>query len=175
MNGYHDSMANTSIIQRFVGLVSLRAGPEDIPYSTGLLGLVIALAAGLNIPVIQQYTPDAQPLIHITLMVSYNAAFLWMALAIRRYGARFVQTATALFGADAIISLIALPILLIIGQPNETNALAGLAFFALLIWNIAVVNHILRSALSLSGMISLGLTLVYIFGASLFVRAVVGL
>jgi len=37
-----------------------------------------------------------------------------------------------------------------------------------------VVNHILRSALSLAGALSFGVTLMYVFGASLFVRAVSG-
>ncbi len=167
-------MLQSGLIQRFLAIATLRAGPEDLPYSPRLLGLAITLTAALNIPVIQQYSPEARPFLQIALMVGYNAAFLGAALALRGHGQRFMQTATALFGCDAIISLAALPVLLIIGAPGEANATAAFAFFALLIWNIAVVNHILRSALSLSGVLSFGITLLYVFGASLFVRAVTG-
>ena len=161
-------------VQRFLAIVTLRGGPEDLPYSARLLGLAVVLTAALNIPVIQQYSPEARPFLQIALMIGYNAAFVAAALALRGHSPRFMQTATALFGSDAIISLAALPILLIVGAPGEANATAALAFFVLLIWNIAVVNHILRSALSLAGALSFGVTLMYVFGASLFVRAVSG-
>lgn len=167
-------MTQSDVIQRILAIALLRAGPQDLPYSTGLMGTVIAITAAVNIPVIQRYTPDAQPLAQIGLLVAFNLGFLAAALWLRGHGPRFVQTASALFGSDIVISAVALPILLIIGRPDEANALAALAFFALLIWNIAVVQHILRAALSLSSLAGLAASLAYIFGASAFVRAVTG-
>jgi len=167
-------MNPSDVIQRILGIALLRAGPQDLPYSTGLMGTVIALTAAVNYPVIQRYTPEAEPLAQIGLLVAYNLGFLLAALSLRGHGPRFVQTASALFGSDIVISAVALPILLVIGRPDEANALAALAFLALLIWNIAVVRHILSAALALGGLASLATSLAYIFGASAFVRALTG-
>lgn len=167
-------MVNRSTLETLVRITLLRAGPQDLPFSTTLMGVVIALTAGINYPVIARYTPEAEPLLQILLLLAYNLGFLGAALWIRGHGARFVQTATAIFGTDVIISTIALPVLLVIGSPNDANALAAISFLVLIIWNIAIVNHILRAALDLRSAITLGITLVYIFGASAFVRAVIG-
>ncbi len=167
-------MTQRSTPETLVRIALLRAGPQDLPFSTGLMGVVIALTAAINYPVIARYTPEAAPIPQILLLLVYNLGFLGAALWIRGHGARFVQTATAIFGTDLIISTVALPVLLVIGSPNDANAMAAISFLVLIIWNIAVVSHILRSALDLSRGITLGITLVYIFGASAFVQAVIG-
>ncbi len=167
-------MSTITLFQRLLGIALLRAGPQDLPYSAALMGAAIAATAAINLPVIQRFTPQAEPLVQIGLLVAYSLAFLGLALWLRGHGARFVQTATALFGTDALISMVALPVLLVIGRPDDANALGALAFLGLLIWNIAVVSHILRAALSVGGAVSLVASLGYIFGASAFVRLVSG-
>ncbi len=167
-------MSQRSTIETFARIALLRSGPQDLPFSTGLMGAVIAITAAINYPVIARYTPESEPLLQILLLLLYNLGFLGAALWIRGHSARFVQTATAVFGTDVIVSTIALPVLLVIGSPNESNALAAISFLVLIIWNIAIVNHILHQALMLNRVITLGITLVYIFGASAFVRAVIG-
>ena len=68
-----------------------------------------------------------------------------------REAGRFVQSATALFGADTVITLAALPLLHTIGpEPEAISPLAGIAYLLLLGWNVAVVAHVLRHALSTS-------------------------
>ena len=167
-------MSSRNPVQNLVSIALLRAGPEDLPCSAGLMGLAIVATAAINVPVIQRFTPEAQPLLQIALLAGYNLAFLAAALWWRGHAARFIQSATALFGTDALISLVALPILLVIGSPDAASSLGALSFLLLLIWNIAVVSRILRSALDLGGALSLGLSLAYIFGGSAFVRAASG-
>lgn len=167
-------MSTSRVIQPVIGLVTLRAGPQDLPFSTGLMGAAIALTAVINVPVIQRFTPDTNPFLQIGLLAAYNLAFLAIALWLRGYGPRFVQSATALFAADALISTAGLPILLLVGRPDEATALGALTFLILLVWNIAVVNHILKAALAMTNPLSLGITLAYIFGGSAFVRMISG-
>jgi len=169
-------MAETSAssLQRLLGIALLRAGPDELPCSNALLGGTIAATAAINYPVIQRYTPEVEPLVQILLLIVYNAAFLAGALWLRGLPGRFTQTATAVFGTDAIISAVALPVLLGLGQPNETNGLAAGLFLALLLWNVAVVSRILRAALSMTTGFAVGLALVYLFGASVFVRGLTG-
>lgn len=167
-------MSANPVIQPVLGLVTLRAGPQDLPFSTGLMGAAIALTAVINVPLIQRFTPDTNPFLQIGLLAGYNLAFLAIALWLRGHIPRFVQSATALFATDAFISVVGLPVLLLIGRPDEATALGALAFLALLVWNIAVVNHILKAALAMTGPISLGITLAYVFGGSAFVRMASG-
>ncbi len=167
-------MAGNGPIQTLINIALLRAGPQDLPFSTRLMGGALVLTAAINYPVVARYTPQAEPLVQILLLIGYNLVFVTAALRLRDRSQRFVQTATALFGTDVIISLAALPVLFTIGSPTEANALAALSFLVLIGWNIAVVNHILRAALDLRTGLTLGITLVYIFGASMFVRAVSG-
>ncbi len=168
-------MSQSNPVQRLIAIALLRAGPEDLPCSAGLMGIAIAVTAAINVPVIQRFTPQAEPLLQIALLAGYNLAFLAVALWLRGHSARFIQSATALFGTDAVISLVALPVLLVVGSPEQASAIGALSFLLLLIWNIAVVNHILRAALGIGGLVSLGITLAYIFGGSAFVRAASGL
>lgn len=167
-------MAQSSLAQRFIAIVLLRGGPQDLPWSTGLMGAAIAVTAIINVPVIQRFTPGISPLLQISLLAGYNLAFLAIALWLRGHAPRFVQSATALFASDAIISTVGLPVLLLIGRPDQASVLGALAFLALLVWNIAVVNHILRAALAMTTPLSLGVTLAYVFGGSAFVRMATG-
>ncbi len=168
-------MSQRTTLQTLTALVLLRAGPQDLPFSTGLMGAAIAATAIINLPIIQRFTPDTSALLQITLLAGYNLAFLAIALALTGKTPRLIQSATALFGADALISLVGLPVLLLMGRPDEASALGALAFLGLLVWNIAVVNHIFRAALEWATPLSLGLTLGYIFGGSAFVRMAAGL
>ncbi len=169
-----DMVEITRTAQTLLAIARLRAGPQDLPYSPGLLGLLIVLTAAINTPVMARYTPQADPLLQLLLLVAFNAAFIGLILAVRGHWPRFVQTASALFGTDAIISAVALPVLLAIGSPDQANALAALAFVALLIWNIAVVGHIIRSALAIPFAFGIGIGVLYIFGVSAFVRMISG-
>lgn len=172
-------MFNAATLQRLVGIALLREGPQDLPASQNLM-LLLALATGaINYPAIVHYTPEVQPFLQLGLLLGFNATFVYIALALRNMRPRFVQSMSALFGTDALISAVALPVLFLLGPPGAGEADAGsgiaaIAFLLLLVWNIAVVNHILRQALDLSRFIGLLVTLGYIFGASVFVFMVTG-
>ncbi|KAF0281117.1 hypothetical protein [Spiribacter roseus] len=168
-------MSQRTTLQTLTALVLLRAGPQDLPFSTGLMGAAIAATAVINVPIIQRFTPDTSALLQISLLAVYNLAFLGVVLWLTGRGPRFIQSATALFGTDAVISLVGLPVLMLIGRPDEASALGALAFLGLLVWNIAVVSHIFRATLEWATPLSLGLTLAYIFGGSAFVRMAAGL
>lgn len=172
-------MLNYATLQRLIGIALLREGPQNLPASQNLMFVLALATAAINYPGIVLYTPDAQPLLQLGLLLGFNAAFVYIALALRNLRPRFVQSMSALFGTDALISAVALPVLFLLGPPVAGEAGAGsgvaaIAFLLLLVWNIAVVNHILRQALDVSRFIGLLITLGYIFGASVFVFMVTG-
>ena len=62
---------------------------------------------------------------------------------------RFVQTATALVGADTLIGFLALLPVGLAGPTIDDSPqllLAGLMFMALVAWNVLITAHILRHA-----------------------------
>ena len=74
-------------------------------------------------------------------------------LALHRRLARAVQTLTALVGAGAVTTLVAIPFLAWRVGVMRAGAPAGIemAFIAMIVvWNLAVIAHVLRHALSTS-------------------------
>ncbi|MFZ1538046.1 MAG: hypothetical protein WAT23_11770 [Chromatiaceae bacterium] len=140
------------LIRFFVELCLLRRGPQDLPGSSALLGLalvvhlvsavLIGLAAGLTAPVsIGQGLADA--LLTLGLLV--------LALRVMDRQPRFLQLATALFGAGALLGLLALvPLGLVAGAESRgETSLAGLPLLVLLFWSLLVTGHILRHGFDL--------------------------
>jgi len=161
-------------LQQIVSIALLRAGPQDLPASSTLMGAAIVATAVINAVVMQQYATDAEPLLHIMLLLGFSLAYLALVLQLTGHMPRFIQSATALFGTDAFISMAAVPVLVLVGPPTDVTTGGAFAYLALLIWNVAVVNHILREAMSVSTAISLATSLGYILGASAFVQLVTG-
>ena len=141
-----------ALIRFFLELCLLRRVPQDLPASSTLLGLVLAinlvasllvgLAADLSAPIaLGQGLADAL----LTL------GLLHLALRLTRHPARFVQLATALLGAGALLSLVAVaPLMLLSGAESRgETSLAGLPLLVLLFWSLLVTGHILRHGLDL--------------------------
>ena len=142
----------STLIRFFVELCLLRRGPQDLPGANALLGLVlvvhlvsallVGLAAGLTAPIaLGQGLADAL----LTL------GLLWLALGLTDRRPRFLQVATALFGAGALLGLFALaPLGLVAGAESRgETSLAGLPLLVLLFWSLLVTGHILRHGFDL--------------------------
>ncbi|MDO9371162.1 MAG: hypothetical protein Q7U07_01000 [Gammaproteobacteria bacterium] len=140
-----------NLLRIFVNLCLLRAKPQDLPAAPALTAaaLVAYIAVGLGLSL-----PD----------LGFGRALLWAvldtlvivllthgALLLRHFPERLQQTLTALLGSGALLGLVAWPI---IGTQNSIVQLV------LLLWNLAVVAHILRHALS----VPLGLSIIVSFG-----------
>lgn len=162
------------LLRSLLDIALLRAGPQDVPYSPALVGLTAAVAAAVSYPAISTFSPGSDPALQLLVLIGFNAAFAYAVLQLRGLGARFVQTATALFGTDALITAVALPLLRLSGAPESQAPAAVLVFIGLLFWNLAVVGHIFRHALSVAMGAGVMVALAYTFGATLFVRMVLG-
>jgi hypothetical protein len=149
------SVTLITLFQFFVDLCLLRRNPQDLPASTALFGviLVVALFAGLLLALTAGAgfgQAFAQSVLDLLLLLGV----LHVALKATDKQARYVQTATALLGADALIGVIALvPVSLAMpvegSEPGANTLLAGLMFIALVVWSVLVVGHILRHAFDL--------------------------
>lgn len=135
-------------------LCQLRRGPEDMPYSTLLFGVLIAASVVLDL-VTGAYHGDAANVLPRSLVSTFLVlALCWIALAIRHVSNRYVQTASALVACSIVFSLLILPLAWLAdpmspppAQLAPQQVLLGWGMIAIVVWNLAVNAHIVRRAL----------------------------
>ena len=145
-----------------------RRGPEHVPASRFLFGLLlfVYVAAGIGAAQI------AQPLARAAGMVVVDTAlyvgFVYILLALFQQSDRFLQTVSALLGAETFLTLIGIPVLLLAGfEDGEVDApnVGTWLFFLLILWSIDVAGFVLSRALQLSHFVGVLIVLVYAFSS----------
>lgn len=142
-----------AILKAFLRICLFRSEPRHLPAATAFLIFTAALylLAGAALALVYQSLPVA--LLSALLETALLLAVTWVLLAAFGLRSRFIQTATALTGSGLLFTLFSLPLFLL--RPWEAEGggspflvLVSLALLFLLGWNIAVIGHILRHALS---------------------------
>lgn len=150
----------------------LRAAPQHLPCSWELLGLAAIAALASSYAAVWTYAPAPDSLPPLLVGLLLTLGFTYAILAFRGLKVRFIQTASALLGTDAIITAITLPLLHLAGSSVAQNAYILSAMAGLGIWNLFIMGHILRHALSLPLPGGILVALGYIFG-SIFVSQLI--
>ena len=150
----------------------IRAAPQELPCSWELLGLTVIAGLGSSYAAIWTYAPAPNALPQLLVGLVFTLGFTYGILVFRGLKIRFIQTASALLGTDAIITVITLPLLYAAGSSVAQNAYILSAITGLGIWNLFVMGHILRHALSLPLPGGILVALGYIFG-SIFVSQLI--
>lgn len=150
----------------------LRAAPQDLPCSWEPLGLTVIAGLSASYAAVWAYAPAQNALPQLLVGLLLTLGFTYGILAFRGLKNRFIQTASALLGTDAIITVITLPLLHAAGSSIAQNAYILSAMAGLGIWNLFIMGHILRHALSLPLPGGILVALGYIFG-SIFVSQLI--
>lgn len=139
------------LFMMFFDLCRLRMAPQDLPTSRPLLIYSLAVYAVLALMLSWiQMTPGKALIAAVfdtLLMGLLSYVLLWARLMPQRWP----QTCTALAGSGIILQVVALPITLWqkqFGPDNSLVLIPSLLILVLLFWNLVVVGHILRHALS---------------------------
>lgn len=165
----------TELIRRLVGICLFQNGPQELPASWNLLAAAVAADIVISYPLALGVSPSDYPGLQVLLAMILGIAFIRAALAARGLPGRFLQTATAFFGTDALLTLLALPIAVTL--PPEPDPQIGMARFGLLLaqlWSIAIMGHILRHALSVALGVGVLVAFGYTVGAILISQALLG-
>ncbi|MBK5967669.1 MULTISPECIES: hypothetical protein [Thiorhodovibrio] len=139
-----------AIVHFFVDICLLRRAPQDLPASQLVLGLVIG--ASLLGSMLLAMTAGEMALIGLlqgALDTGFLLVLLYGILRLVDKPTRFLQTGTALIGADTLIGLFALFPLSLAGSVDETSpvrVLAAMVFLMLVVWGVTATAHILRHA-----------------------------
>lgn len=139
----------TTTARRLLNICLLRAAPQDLPCSWELLGLTLVASLGLAYAAMQAYGPTPNPMLALLADLLFTLGFIYGILAFRGLKIRFIQTASAIFGTDAIITLVALPVIHAASIGATQDAFTLFAMASIGIWSLVVLSHILRHALSL--------------------------
>ncbi len=154
------------LIKTYWQLCLLRLGPQDLPNSSVLLyaTLVVYLVVDFALTVLDLSFGASilAALIDAGLLLAFTGLLLWG----RSLPERMTQAFTALLGSGALLGALAFPVLswqFALGVKNPNILVPSLLLLALFVWNITVVGHIFRHALSGSIGLGLGLAVLYVF------------
>ena len=152
------------ILKLFWNICLLRANAEDVPASRVLMILTVAVyfALSLTVTLIDNNFAKAvfTVIVGLVMMIGFSLAGLW----VRSFMNRSLQTVTALAGSGVVFNLISWPLILLSSNyPAEQLMFPRYLLLLLLFWNIAVIGHILRNALSIPFWAGLGVSVLYVF------------
>ncbi len=161
-------MLNTFRI--LVELCMLRRAPQDLPYSPVLLGLLVIADAAVTFPALRGTGAGPGAGAETVFILGFGMLFIYAALHYRDLGNRFVQTAAAMFGTDALLTLIALPLIGNLpphgaGAPQGAGAGTIGALVLVQLWTIFVIGHIWRHAFNTRFSVGTLLALGYTFAS----------
>ena len=152
------------LVKTWLDLCLLRKGPQALPTSGFILGLSLGCYALVSWLVAAPSFGVMDAALLALADTGMLAVFVILLLYLQSKAARIHQTLSALAGSGCLMGLFALPLVLLVdpGQPAEqVPALLGGVWLSLLIWNLFVMAHIMRHALSSSFAIGLGAAVLY--------------
>jgi hypothetical protein len=163
------------VVRLFVQIALLRRGPQDLPASTLLL---VATVIGYTavIVVISSLLPPANAW-NSQLLVYVLFTLAWYIGMLRLLGRpeRTVQTITAVFGLQAVVSppmIVSEWLMRRFGQDSDWQLPIAAGSLVLVIWLIAALSHVVKAALEWSTAASVALVILQIAAAQLLVIAV---
>jgi hypothetical protein len=152
------------LIRLWFDICLFRKAPQDLPASGFLSGLSLACYVLVSFLVaFSSYgivSAVQLALLDVLMLVVFVSALLYLQSKTERVG----QTLSAMAGSGSLLGLFALPLVLLVdpGLPAEQlSPLLTISWLSLLIWNLFVMAHIMRHALSISFAVGLGAAVLY--------------
>ena len=159
-----------AIISIFWQICLLKTGPDKLPSSNFLLGLVIVANALLSwsaFMVLQTIVPISSDAasqmseaqlraltdgwllaVRVVVGLACTAAITWGLLSLMNHGQRTNQTLSALYGSDLVLTLLTTTVFFLSqAAPEMIRQLANLGMF---FWTVAVFGFVLHRALEIS-------------------------
>lgn len=161
-----------ALLALFWSVCRLQRGPEDVPWSVGLLLALLMLDVLVGIAGDAVAAPGRLHAVAGMTVIALviDALSLWVLLRFKRLGRRFVQGLTTICGVDLLMGLIALPVILAgLLLPPPSPWLAGIVFVQMLLvgWNLGlrgfVYHRVLEISLLQGNMLALALFFLNIF------------
>jgi hypothetical protein len=164
--------ALNTISKAFFNICLLRKGPQDLPKSTVLLGLCLFMYTFIDVLLTVQSRPFDDALMVSLVDVGILLLVTYFILRQHHHLDRWLQTMTALFGTGVILGIFIFP-LVFGGVQNQyevwVQQIIVFLFLVMVVWNVAVLAHIVRHAISTSMGIGIMIAILYIWMSSLLI------
>lgn len=152
------------VLQAFFEITLHRRGPDTLPASRFLLGLVLVVY--VVVTWFSQVVPGQfrHPVYFLVVDVSIDVAFIWSLLRAFEHERRFLQTAIAFFGVWTLLNLFSAPLVpwLRSVQPDQPEAtLPTVLALLMLIWKIDVSGFVISRSLGRPYVLGLAIMLGY--------------
>ena len=154
------------LIEQFWSICLLRTAPQDLPASVTLTSLTVILYMATSFMMAAPQLPLGSSalaaFIDTLLMSSMSYIMLWARLMPDRWR----QTLTALAGSGTLLGAIAIPLVYWEAQAGGSSQAAlmpQMLLLAMLLWNLAVIAHVLRHALSIAMVLGALLSTFYLY------------
>lgn len=151
------------LIHLFIDIALHRRGPQDVPASQSLLGLVLAVDLGIALTALW-LTEVPRAAAQLAFDTGLYLGAIWLALALFNRASSYVQTATAFIGTDAFLNSIALPVLLWndrLDAPGEAST-PQLLLLVLFLWYVDVGGYVLSKAIDRPYVVGVAIMIVYV-------------
>jgi hypothetical protein len=152
------------LFRAWLDICLLRAAPQDLPASGFLLGLALACYVAVSC-LVSFLSYGARLALPVALLdAGLLSLFVLGLLYLQNKTPRINQTLSALAGTGSVLGLFALPLVFFLepGQAAEELPVAVAIFWlCLFFWNLVVVAHIMRHALSVSFAIGIAVSVLY--------------
>ena len=152
------------LVQVFADIALHRRGPEELPASRFLFSLILStyLAVGFLSLIVSEpaerlldltilgYTLQLSFIGLIILETFFYLWFVWLVLRVFDHSRRFLQTATALLGAETLLSIVGIPILAWIDAVRDSGgepSAGTFVYLLLFLWSLDVAGFVLSRAL----------------------------
>jgi hypothetical protein len=155
----------SGLFRAFFEVCLLRRGPQDLPASSLLLAVCLAGYALGSVALAAFNLSPPQAILSGGLETLLLCLLSYLLLALRRVPRRWLQTATALAGTGVVLVLFALPLLawaLYLDARQGDVTIPALLYFVVVVWNVMVLGHIFRHALSTGLGVGVAVALVYV-------------
>ncbi len=167
------------VVRALLELTTGKRGPQDIPASHALFALTcifyLTASACLTAVAADWATAVKTAVVDAGVMPVFVISVLWL----RNFTARWLQTLTAMAGVGALFSVAAIPPFMVTAglSASPLSAPASVLVLVLFIWNVLVLAHIFRHALSLAFpagvLVAVAYVAVSMFAAELLIPEVV--
>ena len=160
---------NHPLLAAFAQICLLRQGPQILPASGFLLGVVVALNLLVSTAGLLLTFGLGDALLRAVADAAIAMALAYLILLAGGRQARALQTLTALFGVGALIAFISLPFVWTAaqsgGQGGGLGGLLGGVLTAILFWSVAIIGGVFRHALSIGLFAGTMVAIAYVFMA----------
>ena len=152
-----------SLLLAFLQICLFRQGPQILPASGFLLGLLVVLNAITGVAGLLAEFPLPAAILITVAHVSIGLGLAYLILLVSMKVSRALQTLTALSGTGAILNVISMLLIWLLPEEGQQQNIISMLLIGVLFWSIFIIGGIFRHALSISLAMGVLTSIGYVF------------